>query len=250
MIAAIRVEALKLGRSQVGVIATAALVGGMLALLGGITAGVAGGDPALIAQAGAAASLTWDGLLSGAAQIAAVAAVLGCGVVLAWLFGREFVEGTITGLFALPIGRGMIAAAKLAVYAAWVVAVGVLVASGVLVLGLVLGYGVPTGAVVAGLARLVVLVVLSGVVATPVAWLATAARSLLAGVGLTIALVVLAQVGALAGLGAWLPMAAPALWALGGGAAVSPAQLALAAAFGAAFGAAACAAWARLQLTR
>src|SRR5690625_5958954 len=101
MKAAIRVEALKLSHSLVTVIATLALVAGMFALLGGITAGIASGNEELIAQAGPAASLDWDGLLAGAAQITAVTAVLGFGIVLGWIFGREFTDGTITGLFAL-----------------------------------------------------------------------------------------------------------------------------------------------------
>ena len=105
MRAAMRVEALKLTHSLVGLIATLAVVAGMLALLGGITAGVAGGNPELVAKAGPAGTLNWDGLLAGAAQITAVASILGFGIVLAWMFGREFTEGTVTGLFALPVSR-------------------------------------------------------------------------------------------------------------------------------------------------
>jgi len=41
------------------------------------------------------------------------------------------------------------------------------------------------------------------------------------------ALPVVALVSVLAGLGGWMPLAAPALWALGLGATVSPVQLAL-----------------------
>ena len=57
MRAAMRVEALKLTHSLVGLIATLAVVAGMLALLGGITAGVAGGNPELVAKAGPAGTL-------------------------------------------------------------------------------------------------------------------------------------------------------------------------------------------------
>lgn len=74
---AIRIEALKLMRSPIGVIAALAIVLGVFALLGGITAGVAGGNPELIAKAGPAATLDWNGLLAGAAQIIAVVSILG-----------------------------------------------------------------------------------------------------------------------------------------------------------------------------
>lgn len=247
---ALRVESLKLTRSPVGVIATLAIVLGMAALLGGITAGVAGGNPEMIAQAGPAAALDWGGLLAGAAQITAVAALLGFGIVLAWMFGREFADGTITGLFALPVSRTRIALAKLTVYLLWALLVSTATVLGVLVLGLLIGYGVPGSSTLAAFGRLWALAMFSAGLAIPFAWIATLSRSLLAGVASTIALIVLAQVGALAGAGSWMPPAAPALWAMTDGTAVSPAQLTLSAAFAVAFVALVCWSWSRLQLDR
>lgn len=250
MRAAIRVEALKLVRSSVGVIGSFSLVVGLIALLGGITAGVASGNPELIAQAGPASTLDWDGLLSGATQITSVTAMLGFGIVLAWMFGREFADDTITSLFALPVSRGRIALAKLIVYALWMSSVGLALTLSVLAVGLVVGYGAPNTDTWSSLARLWALAMLTGVVATPTAWIATVTRSLLAGVGSTIALVIVAQVGALVGAGAWNPLAAPALWALSNGAAANLAQMTLSIAFGAAFAVLVTTTWARLQLSR
>src|SRR5699024_4261901 len=99
-------------RSPVGLLATCALLAGTLLLLGGITAAVVDGNPQIIAKAGPAASLDWSGLTAGAAQITSAGALVTFGVVLAWMFGREFADGTITGLFALPVSRGRIALAK------------------------------------------------------------------------------------------------------------------------------------------
>lgn len=250
MKAVIRVEALKLIRSPVGVIATLAIVLGALALLGGITAGVAGRNPELIAKAGPAATLDWNGLLAGATQITAVVSILGFGIVLAWTFGREFVEGTITGLFGLPAGRAKIALAKLTVYALWAVIVSVVLTLGVLTLGLAFSYGLPSAEVWAALGRLFILGVLSTGLAVPVAWFATLTRSLLAAVGGASALVVTAQIGALAGAGGWMPFAAPALWAMSSGTAVTAAQLGVTLAVPLAFVVLSCAAWSRLQLDR
>lgn len=250
MRAAIRVEALKLTHSLVGAIATIALVAGLLALLGVITAGVAGGNPDLIAKAGPAGVLGWAGLLAGAAQITAVACILGFGFVLSWMFGREFTEGTITGLFALPIRRSQIAFAKLIVYALWAVLVCIALTIGVFILGFVFGYGSPGAGTWASLGRLFLLALLSAGIAIPVAWVATAARSLLAAVGAVIALVVTAQIGALAGAGGWMPLAAPALWAMSDGAAIVPAQLGLTLMVPLVFAVLTCAAWSHLQLDR
>lgn len=250
MRAAIRVEAMKLTRSPVGVIATLAIIIGVLALLSGITAGVASGNTELIAKAGPAGALDWNGLVSGAIQIIAVVSILGFGIVLAWMFGREFVEGTVTGLFALPVSRTKIALAKLAVYALWAVIVSAALALGVLLLGLALSYGPLNAEVWAAVGRLFVLGVLSTGLAVPVAWVATLTRSLLAAVGSTIALVVTAQIGALTGAGGWMPFAAPALWAMSNGLAVTEAQLGTTLAVPLIFVVLTCAAWKRLQLDR
>ena len=184
------------------------------------------------------------------AQIGFLQGILGFGIVLAWMFGREFTEGTVTGLFALPVSRTRIALAKLTVYALWATVVSVALTAGVLVLGLTLAYGPPSSQTWGALGRVLVLALLSAGIAVPVAWVATFSRSLLAAVGCTVALVVIAEVGALAGAGGWMPLAAPALWAMSGGTAVTSTQLALALAVPGAFSALVCASWSRLQLDR
>lgn len=175
--AALRAEWGKLRRSTVCLVTTFAMVLGLVVLLGGITAGVASGDPEMLAQAGPLAQRDWEGLLAGAAQIVAVGAALGAGTMITWSVGREFSEGTVVGLFALPLGRGRIAAAKLLVVGAWLLAVGALMGSVVLALGIVLGYGMPGPQELGGALRLWVLVTLTGVVAAPVAWVSTVTRS-------------------------------------------------------------------------
>ena len=247
---AFRVEALKLRRSPVGLITTLALLLGTLGLMVGITAGVNAGHPEMIAQAGAAAALDWPGLPAGSAQIIAAAGFIGFGVVLAWIFGREFTDGTITGLFALPISRSKIAMAKLAVYALWVLLVSLMLVLGLLGLGLVLGYGAPSSETWISLTRQGVLAVSTGALAVPVAWVAVITRSLLAAIGTVTGLVAIAQVGAIAGAGAWMPFAAPALWAMSAAHEVTVTQVALAALFTLAFVGLTGLSWSRLQLNR
>ena len=64
-------------------------------------------------------------------------------------------------------------------------------------------------------------------IAAPVAWAATLGRSVLAGVSVSIGIVVVAQVSVLAGLGGWMPLASPALWAISSGDGVTSSQLLL-----------------------
>ncbi len=250
MIPALRVETLKLARSPVGVIATIVLVVGIVAICAGMMTALRSGDPQVTAKLGPSASLDWTGLLSGSAQIIGTGGLLGFGIVAAWVFGREFADGTVAGLFALPAGRGTIAAAKLVVFVAWALVVSVAIAVALVLTGLLLGFGVPDGAATAALLRQVGLGAFNAGIAMIAAWGATAARSLLAGVATAIGLVVLAPVGVLAGAGGWMPVAAPALWAISGGAAVSPAQLMTAALFAGLAGGATVWWWHRLQLDR
>ncbi len=247
---ALRVEARKLTRSLVGVIGTAAIIGGILALIGGITVAIATGNPELTAKLGASATLDWAGLLASAAQITAAGGFGGFGIVVTWMFAREFTDGTITGLFALPISRGTIAAAKIIVFLLWALAVNLLIVAGLIAVGFLLGYGDPTVTGWQGLARQFLLGILTAAITLPVAWIATLARSLLAGVATTIGLVVVGQVGVLAGVGGWLPIAAPALWALSNGTAVSLGQFAVVGVFAITFAVLTVHSWVRLQLDR
>ena len=250
MMAAMRCELLKLLRSPVGVITVAAFVGGATALSAVILAVARSGDSALIAKLGSNVAFDWAGLLAAAAQITGAGGFIACGVIAAWVFAREFTDGTITGLFALPVSRGSIALAKAAATLVWVVVASALLASALLVVGLAFGFGMPGPADWAGLGRQVVLAVLTGVVVLPVAWIATATRSLLAAIGGTIGLLVVAQIGVLSGAGGWLPFAAPALWALTSGTGVSWLQLAIAVMVGALSVGGTTLAWRNLQLDR
>lgn len=211
MNAALWAEVLKLRRSPVGLVTAFAMVLGVVTLLGGITIGLRAGNPELVNKAGSAASLDWAGLQLGAVQVVAVAGLLGSGIMLSWIFGREFTEGAISGLFGLPTSRILIAWAKLLAYFLWAIVVSVLLAVGVFILGVLLGYGQPPWG---GLITIAVLMFLNSCIAVPIAWVTTLSRSVLAGIGATVGLIIIAQVGVLAGVGAWVPVAAPALWAL------------------------------------
>ncbi|MFB6393587.1 ABC transporter permease [Polymorphospora lycopeni] len=175
--------------------------------------------------------------------------LLGFGVALSWLVGREFTDGTITGLFALPVSRRVLVLAKLLSHLLWAVLVAIVLTAVVAVAGTLLGLGAWNGDVVAALGRQFVLTVLSALVAAPAGWAATLGRGPLPGIATTICLIVVAQVAVVAGPGAWLPVAAPALWALQPGT-VAPAQLALVAAVPVGFAALTVTAWSRLQLDR
>ena len=247
---ALAVEAVKARASVVLRATTALLVAGVCVLSAAMVAAVRSGRADIAAKLGpAAASGDWAALLAVATQVTAAAAVLATGVGLAWSVGREFADGTVGGLFGLPVGRGAVALAKLGVFAGWAVVLAVLLPAGLLVTGLATGLGTPGPGVVGALVRLAVLVVLSALVAVPAALAATLGRGLLPGVATAVGLLAVAQVGATVGTGTWFPLTAPALWAIDP-AAVPVASLALVPLLPLAFGAATVVTWGRLQLDR
>lgn len=251
MRAAIWAEVVKLAGSTVGRVGSAAIVIGISLISGSmLLAAATTTDPQLLAKLGPVATGDWQGFLLGAAQVTGAGGLGGFAVVLAWMFGREFGDGTITGLFALPVRRSTIALAKLIVYVVWVTAMSVLLAIVLSLVGLVAGLGPIDGNTFLMLARQAALGIMSAAITLPVAWAATLSRSVLGGVSVAIGLVVVAQVSVLAGLGGWMPLAAPALWAVSLGAAVSPVQLALLIPFGAVFVLLVARSWRRLQLDR
>jgi len=251
MKAAIWAEVVKLAGSTVGRVGSLAIVVGISVISGSLLlAAATTTDPQMLAKLGPVADGDWRGFLLGAVQVTGAGGLGGFAVVLAWMFGREFGDGTITGLFALPVRRTTIALAKLIVYVMWVTAMSIMLAIVLSLVGTLAGLGPIDGATWLMLARQVALGVMSAAITLPVAWAATLSRSVLGGVSVAIGLVVVAQVSVLAGLGGWMPLAAPALWAISLGMSVSALQLALVVPFGALFVVLIARSWRRMQLDR
>jgi ABC-2 type transport system permease protein len=248
---AVAVEARKAAASRVLASTTILLVAGVTAISTATTAAVLSGNEQLAAKAGPlAAQGGWTGLLAVADQVTAAAAVGAFGIGLSWLYGREFTEGTITGLFALPVTRPTIALAKLTVYLLWTVATAAVLATTVALAAIVAFREPPDAAAWTGLGRLLALTVMSAVLPLPAAWAATLGRGLLPGIATTVVLMATGQIVAAAGnAGAWFPFAAPALWAIQPGS-TSTTQLTISALVATGFGALTLLTWHGLQLDR
>ncbi len=224
--AAIVVEAKKLAASRIVASATVLLVIGVSILVSSMAAAAEAGNEQILAQLGPIGNEQgWERFWGVAVQVSAAASLLCFGVVLAWAVGREFADGTISGLFAIPIPRSAIALAKVVTTTVWAAATALALVVALLFAGTLI-VGPPDATTADGLVRLLVVTLLSGLIATPTAFAATAGRGLLPGIAVAILMIATAQVLAVAGTGAWFPIAAPALWALHPGT-VEPVQLAL-----------------------
>lgn len=227
---ALETEVRKFRRAPVPRVGAAMLVGGIATMCLVMLLTAEHGDPQAAAKLGPVVALGgWTALLSAAAQITAVGGLIGFGVVLAWSFGREFNDGTISGLFALPVTRGQLAGAKFAVFGIWSLAVSAGLVMALLGSGLALGLGVPDAGVAALLGRQFAVGLLTAALALVAGLAASLGRGILPGIATVIAVVVSAQVAAIAGAGGWFPFATVGLWATTIGpdvfAVVSPMQL-------------------------
>ncbi|GAA4479711.1 hypothetical protein GCM10023190_23300 [Enteractinococcus fodinae] len=214
---ALYVELRKARASRVLHLTAILLMVGITILAIALTISVNSGDEQVLAKLGPLADTTgWLLLIGITAQVIAAGGLLAIGIAMSWMFGREFTDGTISGLFALPVPRSIIALAKLGVLMLWVVAVSIGLTALILVSGLALNLGPLTSEILLQLGRLLVLVVLTGLLTFPAAWVATLGRGPLPGIAATVVVLVIAQVTVIAApdSAAWFPLSAPALWAI------------------------------------
>lgn len=210
---ALAVETLKLRRATTVHVASVASVLLIPATsVGGFAAYQAGGPSPLAQRMRTLVSgANWDGFCGLAGLSMGVTLLLAGGIVISWHVGREFTDGTVVGLFALPIARPVIAAAKLLSLLGWGVLVA-LIATVVTVLGGV-SLGLPAAGAVGSAARLLAVGVFVIASVLPLAWIATIGRGYLAGIGATLELVIATNLAAGFGAGTYIPWATPILWA-------------------------------------
>ncbi|MET0725139.1 MAG: ABC transporter permease [Leifsonia sp.] len=250
LVIAVATEARKASASFVFRMISVLLLVGTAALTIAMVLALRSGNPQIIARlAPFGTDEGWPLLVAVVEQIAAAGGLIAFAVALSWIIGREFADGTIAALFAQPVSRAVIASAKLIVFVLWGTVTGAGLVLVVALVGLSLGYGLPDADAIVSLGRIFVLVALSTQIAIPVAWAATLGRGLLPGIAAGVGIVVIAQFGVVTGAGAWMPVAAPAMWAVAPDS-VSAVQLALTMAVPLIFWPATAIAWNRMQLDR
>jgi ABC-2 type transport system permease protein len=217
--AALRVETLKVRRSVVPLVT--ALAFSIAPLVGGLFMYILA-DPERARQMGligqkaqlAGGGSDWAAYFGFLAQAATIGGFVLFAFVVAWVFGREFSDGTVRYLLALPTSRAAIIAAKLVVVVAWCAALTALIT----VLGLAVGaaLGLPGWAPSVawhGLAHVWLGAALTVLIVLPLALLAGVGRGYLAPLGFAMLALILAQIVGATGRGAYFPWSIPALYA-------------------------------------
>jgi ABC-2 type transport system permease protein len=167
----------------------------------------------------AATATNWPTYLGLLAQLTAIGSFLLSCLIISWVFGREFADGTLKDLLAVPVPRWSILLAKFATAALWSAALTVIIFALSLALGAIIR--LPEGsatallqgsAVVAATACLVV------AVALPTAFFASVGRGYLLPIGLAMLTLIAANLVIVVGWGEYFPWAVPGLFAQGKGA--------------------------------
>ena len=174
------------------------------------------------------------GLVSAKANIVAYAAtdwptylrvygeIIGAGglilfiLIISWIFGREFTDGTLKDLLAVPVRRGSIVLAKYVVMAIWSEVMTMVIFIAGLIMGALINLpGSSTSVFLQGSVLVLNASFLAIAVVLPFAFFASMGRGYLLPIGvagLTMMMVNLAQI---LGWGEFFPWAVPVLYALG-----------------------------------
>ena len=163
-------------------------------------------------------SADWSSYLNIFAQGIAVAGLMLFSLIASWVFGREFSDGTVKDLLAVPVSREKILAAKFIVIALWCITL-VLIATALgLLLGARIGLALGSAQVIAG-GTLTVLItaLLVLVTVTPVAFFASWGRGYLLPMGLMLLILGIGNLTAVLGWGGYFPWVVPELFAAANG---------------------------------
>lgn len=214
----LRVELLKARRSIAPLLT--ALAACIAPLVGGLFMYVLA-DPERARQMGiigqkaqiAGGGSDWPAYFALLGQAVAVGGFILFAFVVSWVFGREFSDGTVRYLLALPTSRTATIAAKFVVVALWCAALMLLITLLSFAVGAALGLpGWSSEAARQGVWMMWAGAALTLLTVTPLALLGGVGRGYLAPLGFAMLMLITAQIVGVTGRGAYFPWAIPALY--------------------------------------
>ena len=165
------------------------------------------------------AATDWPAYLGLFGQIIAAGGFFLFVLVISWVFGREFADGTLKDMLAVPVPRSSILLAKFIVVAVWSVGLSLVIFIAGLVMGALIK--LPGGSqpvILQGSALVVITAGLVIAVVLPFAFFASVGRGYLLPMGVAVLALMMANLVAVLGWGEYFPWAVPGLFAQGKGA--------------------------------
>jgi ABC-type transport system involved in multi-copper enzyme maturation permease subunit len=160
-------------------------------------------------------SADWPGLFTLFAELGVAGGMTILSIVVIYLFGREYVEGTAKNMLALPVPRAYFVAAKLIVAALWFALLTAFLIAESMLVGKLLGLGTPPAGLLARESANILVAALLVLALQPlVAWVSVASGGYLAPFGYTIATLLLGNLMIRTLWARWCPWSIVAL--LGG----------------------------------
>jgi ABC-2 type transport system permease protein len=135
---------------------------------------------------------------------------------ISWVFGREFADGTLKDMLAVPVQRSSILLGKFIVVAVWSAMLTLVIFIAGLVMGAVIK--LPGGSIrviLQGSALVLITACLVIAVVMPFALFASVGRGYLLPMGVAVLALMMANLVAIVGWGAYFPWAVPGLYAQG-----------------------------------
>ncbi len=161
-----------------------------------------------------AGTADWPAYFSIVSQGTAGGSIVLGSIIMSWIFGREFSDGTLKDVLAVPVPRSAVVLAKFIVGAVWSLLLAIVVYGTSLLVGALIQ--LPQGSLdvlLHGSVVLIVTVCLAILAVPPIGFFASIGRGYLPAVGVTFVLLALANVTLVAGWGMYFPWAIPILYA-------------------------------------
>ena len=158
-------------------------------------------------------SADWPGYLNLMIEFTALGGFFFFCLAISWTFGREFTDGTLKDLLAVPVPRFDIILAKFSVASLWCVALIVETVLTGLVLGMVIRLSGGSPAVILhGANLLVVTAAMSITLVLPFGFFASLGRGYLLPIGIAVLTMILGNLSITLGWGEYFPWAVPAMY--------------------------------------
>ena len=158
---------------------------------------------------------SWIGFLDIINQLIAVLGIIGFGFITSWVFGREYIDHTMTDLLALPVSRSHIIYGKHLVLFIWCTLLALALFTSAVITGFAFGIPEFSKEIIFQYFTHFMTITLLIIMLNPLTALITSStKGIFAPIGFVIIMVILAQFSALGGFGAFFPFSIPGVFAV------------------------------------
>ena len=158
---------------------------------------------------------TWEAYFNIINQVIAVLGIIGFGFVTSWIFGREYIDHTLTDILSLPVSRNYIVSAKFIVMILWCTILSATMYTSTLVFGQLLFSQIWIQQELLNFTLMffttVLLTILPG---TIIGFVVCYSRGIVAPIGFVLLMIIMAQFAAMAGLGAYFPWSIAGIYSI------------------------------------